>query len=78
MSYDQRPARATKRLVVPTTPPAARPKEQVQPSTSPKRPFRVFVIFLAATLIGGMATTALMYGLIPSIPAVALLETSHR
>ena len=78
MGFDQRPARAAKRLVIPKSAPVAPPKSPQTPTAPAKSGMRAIILFIIATTIGGLATTAGFNGLIPGIPAVTLPEFAGR
>lgn len=78
MSFDQRPARATKRVAASAIAPTSRLEAQSQSPVPAKSGIKGIILFVAAAMIGGIATTALFYGLIPGVPAFALPEISHR
>lgn len=78
MSFDQRPARATRRII-----PSSKPQEplsgNLQASAAPKaKPVeapaksKIGSIFVVSAIVGGALSTAAIYGLIPGLPPIPL------
>lgn len=73
MSFDQRPARATKRVAAPFKVEA--PAAMSEPAEAPKPKEKSHTsLFIIGALLGGLATTACINGLVPGIEPITLPE----
>jgi hypothetical protein len=72
MSFDQRPARATKRVVAPL-PAQSDAVQAPAPASGPsEKPSSNTALFVIGALLGGLLTTAGIYGFLPGLDPITL------